>query len=160
MLFAARSAFLTAAGVEISGLGRPFGTPTAVRMLATTVALAWSMVPEAIAPGKGAMMSDTSSGWPLATVLLVSAPLPYVTFTLWPVFASKLATIFCVGARMGPTASRVISFWAPALAQPPNTSAITKIAEETFFVFFMDCSYRLERVQSLTALVVFRRGAR
>ena len=32
--------------------------------------------PEAIAPGNGAMMIDTSSGWPLATVLLVSTPFP------------------------------------------------------------------------------------
>src|SRR5207247_1771999 len=63
---------------------------------------------------------------------------------------------------MGPTASRVISLWARALAQPPNTSAITKIAEETFFVFFMDCSCRigLERAYSLSALIVFSRCAR
>src|SRR3989442_14922290 len=142
MLFAARSAFLTAAGVEMSGFGRPFGTPTAVRMLATSVALLGKMVPEAIAPGKGAMISDTSRPWPLATILLVSAPLPYVTFTFCPVFASKFATIFAVGARMGPTASRVISLWVRALVQPPSTSTITKIAEHAFFVLFMggsDC---------------------
>ena len=62
MDFAARSAFFTAAGVEISGLGAPFGTATAVRMPATGVALLGMMLPEEIAPGKGAMMSDTSRG--------------------------------------------------------------------------------------------------
>src|SRR5260370_20425146 len=82
MLFAASSAFLRAAGVEISGLGRPLGTATAVRMLATEVALLGRMAPDATAPGKGAIRSETPSGWPLATIGLVSAPLPYVTLTL------------------------------------------------------------------------------
>src|SRR5438445_12229578 len=98
MLFAARSAFFTATGVEMSGLGRPLGTPTAVRMLATSVALLGMMVPEAIAAGKGAMMSDTSRGWALATVLLVCAPLALVTLTLRPGLALKFAPIFWVGS--------------------------------------------------------------
>ena len=75
MDFAARRAFLTAAGVEMSGLGAPFGTATPTRKFAIGVALPGMMVPEAIAPGKGAMMSDTSRGWPFATVCLAAVPL-------------------------------------------------------------------------------------
>jgi hypothetical protein len=90
------------------------------------------------------MMSETSSAWPFATILLVSTPLAKVIFTFCPVFASKFATIFCVGARIGPTASRLISLWARALNQPLNTIAITNIAaEETFLMFFMDGSERI-----------------
>src|SRR3954467_6487152 len=136
MLRAASNAFLNAAGVEISGFGRPFGTPTAVRMVVIGVALLRTMDPEASAPGKGAMMIETSSGCPLATVLRVSEPLPYVTVTLWPVFASKPATIFWVGARIGPTASSVISLavWARALSKPPHAHAMATISEDTFFI--------------------------
>ena len=50
----------------------PSEPPTAVRMLVTSVALLGMMVPDAIAPGKGAMRSETSRGWPLATICLVS----------------------------------------------------------------------------------------
>src|SRR5258705_4547424 len=155
MLLAASSTFLTAAGVEMSGFGRPFGTPTAVRMFATTVALPGTIVTEAIAPGNGAMISETSRPWPFATVLLVSEPLPYVTLTLWPVFASKPATIVAVGTRMGPTASSVISPWARALVQPPSRRTMTTIADAAFFVLSMMAGSCL-----LNALVMLRRGAR
>ena len=82
MDFAASSAFFTAAGVEMSGFGLPFGTAMAVRKFAIGVALLGMMVPEAIAPGKGAMIKDTSSAWPLATDCRAAVPLTYVTFTL------------------------------------------------------------------------------
>ena len=96
------------------------------------------MVPEAIAPGNGAIMSDTSRPWPFATILRVSAPLPKVTFTLEPVLASKLATIFWVGARIGPTASNVISLcWACRFNQLANTNVTMRIDRGILFIFFI-----------------------
>src|SRR6202008_2005437 len=64
--------------------------------------------------------------------------------------------IFAVGARIGPTASNVISPCARALVQPPSTSTIAKSAEHAGIVRFMDGL----RSDSLNALVVLRRGAR
>src|ERR1700676_2461176 len=74
--FAWRSNFLTAAPVEISGLGAPFFTAMAVRRVAMGVALLGMIVSDAIAPGKGYWMIETSRAWPCATILLVPTPLP------------------------------------------------------------------------------------
>ena len=74
MDFAARSALLTAAGVEMSGLGAPFGTARTQTTLVTGVALLTSTVLEATADANGAMMRFTSRGWPFATSCRVSTP--------------------------------------------------------------------------------------
>src|SRR5258707_11291491 len=64
--------------------------------------------------------------------------------------------IFSVGARIGPTASNVISPCARALVQPPSTSTIANSAEHAGFVRFIDGLLS----DLLNAPVVVRRGAR
>src|ERR1051325_8477002 len=171
MRLAASSAFFTASGEEISGLGRPFGTPTAVRIVTIGVALSRAMAPEVSAPGNGAMMMETSSACPFATLRRPSTPLAKVTFTVRPLFASNAVTIFCVGARIGPTASSVISpcACAPAVAHAPHASAMATDTEERCFIatlrqlalgvgswkLAIACVRRL-----LCAPIVFRRRAR
>src|SRR5712692_7952421 len=133
MDFALSSVRLTAAGVEMSGLGAPFCTASAKRSLAMTVALLGTMLPVLSASGKGANRSDTSNAWPLATVFLVLTPVPYVILTWVPVLASKPATNFSIVALMGSGDRRVISLWAPALDKMLSASAATTTEECVYF---------------------------
>jgi len=63
---------------------------------------------------KGANSSDTSKAWPLATVFLVLTPVPYVTLTCVPVWASSPEATFRL-SLIGSGDRRVISLWARAV---------------------------------------------
>src|SRR5258708_1152541 len=104
----------------MSGFGARFCTPSPRRTLPITVALLGTMLPVLSASGKGANRSDPSKGWPLATVFRVLTPVPYVTFTVIPVLASKFATNLSIVAIIGFGDRRVISVWARALDEIPS----------------------------------------
>src|SRR3984893_11184876 len=133
MDLALSSARLTAAGVEMSGLGAPFCTASAKRSLAMTVALLGTMLPVLSASGNGANKSDTSKAWPLATVFLVLTPVPYVTLTWVPVLASKPSSNFSSVALMGSGDRRGIWVWALALGEIHSATATTSTDESGYF---------------------------
>src|SRR3984893_17587067 len=133
MDLALSSARLTAAGVEMSGLGAPFCTASAKRSLAMTVALLGTMLPVLSASGNGANKSETSKACPLATVFLVLTPVPYVTLTWVPVLASKPSSNFSSAALIGSGDSRVIWVWALTLGEIQSASATTSTDGSGYF---------------------------